>query len=374
MNFSFHYYGTYCAAREAGFDSDNAWVIAHAAQFVDECSNSLLKKHGLENACPTYHTNEELIKMNVGWFNASFPNEIPQVWTSFHFLPGNFTEEGHYRIVYRNPKNVGNAAQTSLFKLMCLPYGHMTGKIIDAAKSEYQRSENTLNKKLCYIGMVMHVLADTFSHEYFVGMPSEAINDATWITEFEKSDDLKPYGLSNIRGYIKKEKPYYLYAPAFSSTSVGWLGHGRVGIYPDVPNKKYYYNPNWNPDAECIKDNPISHLCAFDQMTNAMKFIINSEDVNNFNYQKELTQEEYSADNSSKLLKIFNSDGDENNQKIQWSQHILDTYSTGVLDHDVELLASDKIFLNDFSDNAYKHRKIVCDYCRNITAPVLKYF
>lgn len=46
MDFSFHYYGTYCAAREAGFDNDDAWVIAHSAQFVDECSKTLLEDLG----------------------------------------------------------------------------------------------------------------------------------------------------------------------------------------------------------------------------------------------------------------------------------------------------------------------------------------
>lgn len=54
MNFSFHYYGTYCAAREAGFSSDDSWVIAHSAQFVDECSKELLKANKKSGACPTY--------------------------------------------------------------------------------------------------------------------------------------------------------------------------------------------------------------------------------------------------------------------------------------------------------------------------------
>lgn len=370
MNFSFHYYGTYCAAREAGFNSNDSWVIAHAAQFVDECSKELLKAHKKDGAFPTYHTEKELVNMNMGLFNSPFPNEIPQVWTSFHFLPGNFTEEGHYRLPYRNKKFIDDTVQMELFKLTCLPYSYMSGKIVDAAKKEYVSNDNSDNKKLCYIGMVMHVLADTFAHEYFVGTPSEAINETSWITEFNKSEEIKPYGLSNIKSCEERSKPRYIYSPAFSSTSVGWLGHGRCGIFPDIPDRKYFYNPNWYPDAVCIKINPILHLCAFVQMTKAMKFIKNAEDDKPFDYKNELTSEQYSDPYSSKLMNIFTSDGSEENQKTMWSQHILDTYEQPVVTHNTEFLASDKDFLNDFTENADKHRKMVCQYCSSITSSI----
>ena len=376
MNFSFHYYGTYCAAVEAGFSSDDAWIIAHAAQFVDDCSKTLLSEHGMNDRLPTYHTEKELLKLNIGWFGSPVPNEIPQVWIPFHFLPGNFTEEGKFRLSYRNPKFVDNPEQTALFKLMCLPYGHMSGKIVDKAKQVYLSTDadNTPNKKLCYIGMVMHVLADTFAHEYFVGAPSEAINECSWITEFKKSDELKPYALSTIRECSDKHKPNYIYSPALSSTSVGWLGHGRAGNNPDIPNKRYYYTPNWNTEAECVKDNPLLHMCAFFQMKNAMKFILDTAVNDSFDYTAELTADEYDSEYGSKLINIFTSDGDEINQKRKWSQHILDTYDQIPIEHDCKALASDNIFLNDFVDNADKHRNMVCTYCKSTTFPTLKYF
>lgn len=368
MNFSFHYYGTYCAAREAGLDPDDSWKIAHAAQFVDECSRTLLKAHKKSNACPTYHTNEELFKMNIGRFNSPFPNEIPQVWTSFHFLPGNFTEDGRYRLPFRNKDFVGDPTSVELFKLTCLPYGHMSGQIVDAAKREYASTGNSANKKLCYIGIVMHVLADTFAHEYFVGTPSEAINETSWVTEFNKSEEIKPYGFSNIKSC--EEKSYYMYSPAFSSTSVGWLGHGRCGTFPDMPDKKYFYNPSWYPDAVCTKNNPLLHLCAFVQMTNAIKFIIDDASSEPFDYKAELTPEQYSDPYSLKLMKIFTSDGSEKNQSAVWSQHIFDTYGQSAAEHNVNTLASNNEFLDDFIDNADKHRKMVCQYCSSITSSI----
>lgn len=370
MNFSFHYYGTYCAAREAGLNSDDSWKIAHAAQFVDECTKGLLKAYKKSHACPTCHTNTELFDMNKGKLDSPFPDEIPQVWTSFHFLPGNFTEDGHYRLPYRNKDFISDPTQMELFKLTCLPYSHMVGKIVDAAKREFLSADNSPDKKLCYIGMVMHVLADTFSHEYFVGTPSEAINEASWITEFSRSEEITPYRFSNIKTFEEKTRPFYSYSPALSSTSVGWLGHGRCGKYPDIPDKKYFYNPNWYPDAVCIKNNPILHLCAFVQMTNAMKFIIDAENDQPFDYARELTSEEYHAQYSSKLMEIFTSDGSDHNQNEKWSQHILDTYSQPPVDHNVKLLASDKNFLDGFTESADKHMKMVCQYCSSITSSI----
>ena len=370
MNFSFHYYGTYCAAVEAGFESDDAWVIAHAAQFVDDCSKTLLKEHGMAGRLPTCHKENELSQMNIGWSGAYFPDEIPKVWTAFHFLPGNYTEDGHYRLPYRNAKYIGDPAQTTLFKLMCLPYSYILGKIIDRAKQEYWSTSNTSGQKLCYIGIVMHALADTFAHEYFVGAPSEAINGLDHIIAFDKFSEVKPYGLSTIRTYNKKEISSLTKLNEPSS----WLGHNRIGTYADIPNKKYYYNPSWYPDIECIKDNPLLYLCAFVQMTNAMKFICDTSDNNPFDYKKELTKDEYNSEYSSKLLKIFMSDGSETNQENEWSQHILNTYNQSSFKYDAKHLASTNTFLNDFIDNADKHRNMVCQYCRSITFPTLKYF
>ena len=118
LNFSFHYYGTYCAAVEAGFSFDDAWVIAHTAQFVDDCSKTLLSEHGMNDSLPTtYHTEKELLKLNIGWFGSPVPKEIPQVWIPFHFLPGNFTEEGKFRLSYRNPKFVNNPVKLRFLSL-----------------------------------------------------------------------------------------------------------------------------------------------------------------------------------------------------------------------------------------------------------------
>ncbi len=44
MQLDFHYYATYCAAYIAGYSHEESLDIAYSAQFVDNCSRTLLAK------------------------------------------------------------------------------------------------------------------------------------------------------------------------------------------------------------------------------------------------------------------------------------------------------------------------------------------
>lgn len=136
MNKDFHYYGTYVAARLAGYDFSSAELIAHAAQYVDDSDVSKLKdEHGSYyindfTPIPTVHTLLELGKhtLNMGWTEA-FLDEVYRVWPVFHFLPGNFDADGNYRKDYMGAQS--DSGQQAVweydeeakeqFKLMCLP-------------------------------------------------------------------------------------------------------------------------------------------------------------------------------------------------------------------------------------------------------------
>ena len=88
INRDFHYYGTYTAARLAGFDRDDATIIAHSAQYVDDSTRDRILDP------------EELSRLSTGT-NISFHGErsdhepadieLRRVWVPFHFLPGNFS-------------------------------------------------------------------------------------------------------------------------------------------------------------------------------------------------------------------------------------------------------------------------------------------
>ena len=53
MNMDFHYYGTYLAARIAGYAKAESNAIAYAAQFVDDCYIERLDKSGIKEPRPT---------------------------------------------------------------------------------------------------------------------------------------------------------------------------------------------------------------------------------------------------------------------------------------------------------------------------------
>ncbi|NMS90528.1 hypothetical protein HGQ85_11355 [Clostridioides difficile] len=42
MNLDFNYYGTYLAAKVAGYNASDANIIAYVVQYVDESTNSII--------------------------------------------------------------------------------------------------------------------------------------------------------------------------------------------------------------------------------------------------------------------------------------------------------------------------------------------
>jgi hypothetical protein len=96
MNRDFHYYATYVAACFADYSKEQAQIIAHAAQYVDDSVRKrLLNKedYGFDfQLIPTYHTFKEL-GLSISGFIGPSPAELSQVWIPFHFLPGNYKSQ-----------------------------------------------------------------------------------------------------------------------------------------------------------------------------------------------------------------------------------------------------------------------------------------
>ncbi|UUC41393.1 hypothetical protein NMZ80_16100 [Clostridioides difficile] len=61
MNLDFHYYGTYLAAKVAGYNDTDAKTIAYAAQYVDESDKSMILDD-VNFTLPTIQTNLEFKK------------------------------------------------------------------------------------------------------------------------------------------------------------------------------------------------------------------------------------------------------------------------------------------------------------------------
>ncbi|WP_009906059.1 DUF6765 family protein [Clostridioides difficile] len=68
MNLDFHYYGTYLAAKVAGYNDTDAKTIAYAAQYVDESDKSMILDD-VNFTLPTIQTNLEFKNIMQIWLH-----------------------------------------------------------------------------------------------------------------------------------------------------------------------------------------------------------------------------------------------------------------------------------------------------------------
>lgn len=308
MNKDFHFYGTYAAAIIAGYEVEEAKIIAYAAQFVDDCTESLLGK--IKTDKRTIMTCEDLssnIKETLKFYEPLTKEDVVRerkIWSSFHFLPGNFEEK---------IKNSGKECPPDLakmcadnFKLMCLPDSTLSKEMV---KRLYD-SNYSGRKKLIQIGMTMHVLADTWSHMFFAGVPEYCVNDVK-MTVIDPAKSGLP--LASIRW----QSPVY-------------LGHGQAKHNPDIPYLSFSYFPVWMgaesitegvsysgvtfrfDDKKIERDNPEIFFQAFLNMVSVMHNIKEKQEIPVAEYFKEDRQNEI-----KKLLCIKKAD-----QSEEWLAYI----------------------------------------------------
>ncbi len=313
MDRDFHYYGSYLAARAAGFEHDKSLKIATAAQFVDDCHESIvylwkwfpskkiehrfatidLSKNKTYQFWPILSGMYDMLK----WAGGTGAEGNRSVWVPFHFLPGNFTtgEAKH-----------GNPMQTNLerhvirswrateyekrpdivkknFPLLCRPNSDMSQDVINNMVKMYNSIKGSSEDLGLYIlGSVMHVLADTFAHQDFTGAPVSDINDVLNATGQEAVFTTK--GSWDGIQWNPDEKTYKKVAWAktggvfFDSISTyppkgtdnSYLGHGRAGHLPDTCCIVFKYIPSWSTNF-ITRNNPEQYLEAFLNMMTALE-------------------------------------------------------------------------------------------------------
>ncbi len=294
MNLDFHYYGTYCAAMEAGYAKEEAKKIAYFAQFVDECTATLLEKNGIKKGkdlyVPTVQSGDELaaIGSNPKAFTEGEIRTIAKIWASFHFLPGNTTGT---EVKYEGPKKYGifdgwkyGVKEDKEFHLLCLPNSDLVVDMIECIREDVNGIG--LTNKLEHIGMAMHVLADTWAHYWFAGIPAWHINDAKG-TVYEHLEDGSKRSLRYTYDTFKDN----IEAGHYSCTPIGvryngifYLGHGRMGHLPDYSFITYDYTPLWksgddtkSTQGAVLKSNPKVFMSAYTQMVYALRCIKENE-------------------------------------------------------------------------------------------------
>jgi len=238
LQIDLHYHACYVIARIAGFNQEDSRIIATCSQFVDD---SFIDEHEIypggfsfQKIVTAHHC-----KLGEGLFENLDRREQRMVWVPFHFFPGG---EGD---CYGE-------------KLTC----RADNKYIKKIKQKILKQQN-LKFKLELIGIVSHVLLDSFSHEGFSGISSKLNevknNKIDILNKSENGGELAKTKLKHFKKKYKYELPDYTIissiAGEFFSNA---LGHGAVATLPDLPYLKWKYSyENCEGRKKVIKrDNP----------------------------------------------------------------------------------------------------------------------
>lgn len=295
MDVDFHYYATFAAARFAGWNKQEAETIAYSAQFVDEFNMS----YG-SSSNPWCFTTSQLSLPKLGAFRVDYnqkgiikirPRRTVQstaecmkslhirkdIWIPFHFLPGNYGKKNE-----RDPRHIKReGCSNKNFDLLCRPLSPLAIAMINDLL-DFNKNHDGINHDylLQLVGLRMHVFADTWAHQDFVGNGVKAINDCLGYYNFiEKGECLEQL---NWDVPIWKDDKNLGYAPNVQLPRA-YLGHGRLGHFPDYSWCRYYYSPAWmqagrsiNPNSSAnnvkmlVRDNPVVFQTAFFELVKVL--------------------------------------------------------------------------------------------------------
>lgn len=228
MQIDLHYYATYVLAIAAGFDPETARRIATAAQYVDDnaAPDSLVLKDGARIAfTATAHHPADLENLSQ--------NDQRQVWVPFHFLPGG-----------------GDATVAYDHRLVCSADSGVSADIRQYAIDHFSQP---FGPEL--LGIVSHVVADTFSHQGFSGV-SSPLNRVD-----QRTIRLDPSGLvpHSVLDYIRAKAEKFLERfIGKMADDVSALGHGAVATYPDRPYLEWQYRRDF--DGATIRCDNVSRF------------------------------------------------------------------------------------------------------------------
>ena len=246
MNLDFHYYGTMTAALDAGFRMKDAARIARAAQFVDDCTVHVFHTGVDYEQIPTSRLTEDLIPecLNPTPYTDENVKKAREIWGNFHFLPGN--QDGDVEFYGKRESGFFETTRwkfdASVFAKLCIPESRLAQSVIQDA---IDREDTVV--ELERVGMYMHILADTWAHCGFAGLPDWSCNDVRQSMGLEEYLD----GWHNVEVGLElpdnPDRRTYKVVKMISSRYISplYLGHGQLGQMPDLGFLRFRYVPVW---------------------------------------------------------------------------------------------------------------------------------
>lgn len=236
MEIDFHHAVTHIVARLAGFTPEQARIIGHSAQYVDDATSSgeiLFSNGGAYTRISSAHKMLDYRNFK----NLANAN----VWLPFHFLPGNGG-------VHANSSPRGRF----IHKLVCRPDSPIAREMVERCANGHG-SPGALHR----LGISMHVYADTWAHQGFAGV-SHAINIVKDLIDEDGALD---------EGFINRLRTFFgdQFEALQSAVADNLpLGHGAALSHPDKPYLKWHYTNGLGDKIH--RDNPKDYLAATREM------------------------------------------------------------------------------------------------------------
>lgn len=215
MQIDFHHGVTYVVARLAGFEHQEANIVAYCAQYVDDATNSGLIS--FDNGALFSRISSAHKALDYRNFRqlANY-----QVWIPFHFLPGN------------DGLPAGEDPDGSFInKLICRPNSHVAQAMVTECIQRRDASHS-----LYRLGITMHVYVDTWAHQGFAGV-NHRVNQAKELVDDEGNPDREH--TEKVEKYFQKNVWQQLLGSLIGDAFP--LGHGAVLSHPDKPYLKWGY-------------------------------------------------------------------------------------------------------------------------------------
>lgn len=267
MQIDGHHAGTYVTARLAGFEHAEAEIISYAAQYVDDATNEGPIQF-LDN--PYMYARISSAHRMIDYNNLiDVKNHL--AWLPFHFLPGN-------GLLTAGDSPLGG----EIGKLTCRPDSPIARDMLRMALRDCNKPRG-----IHRLGIAMHVYADTFAHQGFIGALSDG-NCAKNVTSGDPDTDTR------IQAVTKKELWRKVWSEIKAAVQLIWtslqmafrehkslfkywrdffkrapLGHAATDTFPDQPYLVWQY-VDWT-GALVTRNNPSTFMQAFNMMTKAMQ-------------------------------------------------------------------------------------------------------